>query len=1018
MSNKEIYEKYKTANLIPFSLKITEKDNKKILSNIPNFTTILNYSKANIDKRASGLAIRTGTAYKKTGLFIVGVDIDNKPDDEQYKNGLTKWTELMMNNKFSSITAINTPIQQTGNNGYHYLFLVNEEQLQIIGCSLTGLYIEGVKYSIDIKATNQFLLCEPTKYKNKSYNWIKAPDDNDILKMPNWLYDIIISNKEKPKAIKIIKEVIEEKQEPINDIIINSNDDIAIKLINCLDSKRFDNYNDWIKLGAVFKFLNISFDVFNNYSKLSSKYNEAETIKLWSNVKNKNLNYLYTLKYYAKTDNATLYNEIINEDNIKNLDINDKYNKIEFSKQYLLDKDSKLNNKADIVETNINKFITNENIKTLSILSPYGTGKSQLLHKIFEKKEYKRVLWISYRITLTDDISGNFKEFSSYLDHKYRDDKLIIQLESLLNLDTDIFDDGIVPTYDLIIMDEVESILNQFNSPTFKGNSKNIYEFLDKILKSSKQIIALDGDMNNRALEYLTPYGEMIFLKNTYHINPKVFNITQNKDYFLDDVFKSVDTAIADKKAICFCCMNKGEDIYNKLLEYKSDLRILIINSDTGDDIKLLLKDINTHILNYDILIYSPSIEAGVNIDIENYFNKLYCILSSGSTSQRAFLQMTARVRHLSDYNILTLNECFKLNSTTNFWNFDEVKNGLLYSKNINLNTTYNKLENGTYQKIDKHEEYDINYIYNKTELLNKNSYYFLHLFKILCERKGMTFNILEDNNKTKSKIDKTLYFNNIVKTELLGDLECSVIKKKVNIREATATDKLKIKKHILCKQLGVHMLDVEILESWYSKINNIKKYISLIDTENIKDTNENNTTDARAKVNIINSVINTLGYTSIFDKTNISAETFDENITNLIKTNDVYLKPLYIKQLFNISKCSLDKISHKAVIGYVNQLINPYMISIVSCRVYKDDGYKYSYKLKHLNNITEIIKHKIDNGFNLIDKNNIFKCDESTFIYNHLVKKKCGISNCDNSINFDLLDKDIFKFDIDFDDF
>ena len=41
MSNKEIYEKYKTANLIPFSLKITEKDNKKILSNIPNFTSIL-----------------------------------------------------------------------------------------------------------------------------------------------------------------------------------------------------------------------------------------------------------------------------------------------------------------------------------------------------------------------------------------------------------------------------------------------------------------------------------------------------------------------------------------------------------------------------------------------------------------------------------------------------------------------------------------------------------------------------------------------------------------------------------------------------------------------------------------------------------------------------------------------------------------------------------------------------------------------------------------------------------------
>ena len=103
-------------------------------------------------------------------------------------------------------------------------------------------------------------------------------------------------------------------------------------------------------------------------------------------------------------------------------------------------------------------------------------------------------------------------------------------------------------------------------------------------------------------------------------------------------------------------------------------------------------------------------------------FNKLYCILSSGSTTQRAFLQMTARVRHLSDYNILVLNECLKLNQTMNFWNFEEVKTGLLYSKNINLNTTYNQLENGTYKIINTLEEYDTNYIYNKTELLNKNA--------------------------------------------------------------------------------------------------------------------------------------------------------------------------------------------------------------------------------------------------------------------------------------------------------
>ena len=169
MEKKDIYEKYKSASLIPFSLKITEENKKKVLTNIPNFTTIIRYSKSNIDKRASGLAIRTGTLYKKSGYYIVGIDIDNKPDDEYMKNGLTKWSELMNINNFPTLTSINTPIQKTGNNGYHYLFLVNEEQLKIIGASLTGLYIDGIKYTIDIKATNQFLLCEPSRYKNKYY---------------------------------------------------------------------------------------------------------------------------------------------------------------------------------------------------------------------------------------------------------------------------------------------------------------------------------------------------------------------------------------------------------------------------------------------------------------------------------------------------------------------------------------------------------------------------------------------------------------------------------------------------------------------------------------------------------------------------------------------------------------------------------------------------------------------------------------------------------------------------------
>ena len=43
-----------------------------------------------------------------------------------------------------------------------------------------------------------------------------------------------------------------------------------------------------------------------------------------------------------------------------------------------------------------------------------------------------------------------------------------------------------MPKYDLIIIDEVESNLNQFNSrETFKGNQRDTYNYLDAVLKNS-----------------------------------------------------------------------------------------------------------------------------------------------------------------------------------------------------------------------------------------------------------------------------------------------------------------------------------------------------------------------------------------------------------------------------------------------------------------------------------------------------------------------------------------------------
>jgi hypothetical protein len=186
MSN--IFNCYKKVGLIPFSVGVKyDKDTKKkVIEGMPKHTTITKFDKENIKDDINGLGIRMGTKLK-SGKYVIGIDIDNKEDCDQYKNGMTKWEEIKGD--------INTPYQITGNKGLHYLFQCTEEQIKRTQ-SITGLEIDGIKYSIDVKTTNGLLFAEPTQYrveKNaiRKYKWEIRPDAIPIQDIPEWLFDMI-----------------------------------------------------------------------------------------------------------------------------------------------------------------------------------------------------------------------------------------------------------------------------------------------------------------------------------------------------------------------------------------------------------------------------------------------------------------------------------------------------------------------------------------------------------------------------------------------------------------------------------------------------------------------------------------------------------------------------------------------------------------------------------------------------------------------------------------------------------
>ena len=60
---------------------------------------------------------------------------------------------------------------------------------------------------------------------------------------------------------------------------------------------------------------------------------------------------------------------------------------IKFSRRYLLEDENiqKINDKNDILQNQFINLFQDANIKSLSLKSPYGTGKTQLIKKIIKR---------------------------------------------------------------------------------------------------------------------------------------------------------------------------------------------------------------------------------------------------------------------------------------------------------------------------------------------------------------------------------------------------------------------------------------------------------------------------------------------------------------------------------------------------------------------------------------------------------------------------------------------------------
>lgn len=813
-------------------------------------------------------------------------------------------------------------------------------------------------------------------YKSFNYNFTTEKElfmDCLVKNINREYYEIEFKIPENVQIIhKINNTATQNKNIKINDIHntkINHPVSSLKPYLDLLNKNRTENYKTWLDVGMILYNCNPTkecFDIWDEWSKQSNNYSSIDYNAYKWNSFSTGFSSIASLKFFAKIDNPSAYPLIGNNLGIHN------FKSYDFTSDYLLNTISEkiMENKSFVSKYIIDWMGKDEKdplfIKGLAIRSPYNTGKTVIIKKIItEFPQNKRVLFVSYRQTLTHELFGNFKDINvkSYLDGSYHADRIIVQVESLHKLIRNTTSEGIVeiPSFDLVILDETESILNHFMSTTIHDK---IYTFdlIHDMIYNSTRVLCLDGDFHNRSYDYLLNFGKVNVLNNLVKKDIKNFIFINN----CEDINNDICEKLADGKNICIVSLSskKGTHYYNI---YENKYKCILHCNKSDDKHKKDLQNVNELWAKHQLVIYSPSIESGVNFSIP-HFHKIYIVLSAKSTSPRGALQMAARIRTVVDNNIICYlnNMPFKVHA--NFYTYDEMKEYVceLYRKFL---VPERKLNPETNKFII---EYNFNLytqilIHNEVEKANKSSNLFVpYLIKLLTE-KGHTYQYIKSKPSGACQKD-TLSQNEIFSCDDIDSNTYNTLFKLLCKNEATREDKIMMEKYRIKKDWKIKEVTDEFLHKFYGKtyiLHNLRFLLgnTVMDPYVINYNEKYNIVFDRAskleEVKMIKEIIVGLGFSVPINGVKIDKDTFINNINKVISTTEFFVDTNKSQPLFGFDKVKIGMVKNsvKAFMGFMNGILGEWGMGIgIKRKSVKDENKKVKklnyYLLGYIDNI------------------------------------------------------------------
>lgn len=315
-----------------------------------------------------------------------------------------------------------------------------------------------------------------------------------------------------------------------------------------------------------------------------------------------------------------------------------------------------------------------ETFRNIQLVS--STCDTQKTIGIFRKFGDKKVLFLNYRVSLSQDIaSKNYKGLKAECYNKIDPltgkisypviekmrcgdipQFLSIQLQSLWKIEE------YLQHYELVFIDELPMVISEFTHAfeterprrdDFTNFQKSMQVF--KQIMLTKNIIAASANINWNCIRFFRSYiGEekMSITRNTFVKQDWIMHFISDKYGFF---MKAVELIKQGKKLII---PSNSKKICIQLY--------LLLHKEIGDKVSMITADTdkNTDVSswkNYDVLIFSPTIESGVSFVEKGHFDHIMGYFTNRSTNHLACFQQLIRCRNPveADHFIYCENDVF-----------------------------------------------------------------------------------------------------------------------------------------------------------------------------------------------------------------------------------------------------------------------------------------------------------------------------------------------------------------------